>query len=324
VPKSKPSTALIPVVAAPLAPLAALADAAQDFVAASKAPATRRAYAAAWRAFAAWCGAHGVEAIPVQPAALALYVTHLAQAGRKVSTIEQAVAAVTAAHKAAGHPNPRDSAAVTAVLAGVRRQLGVAADAKAPLVVAELRAVLASLPETLLGARDHALLAVGFSGALRRSELVGLDVADLTSTTEGVEVLLRRSKTDQEGAGRRVAVPKGTGATCPVASLRRWMKAAGIVEGAVFRSVSRHGHVGGRLDGRDVARAIKRAVEAVGLDAARFSGHSLRAGLATSAAKAGRSEASIARTTGHKSMTSLRRYVRNATLFDDCAAAGLL
>jgi site-specific recombinase XerC len=157
---------------------------------------------------------------------------------------------------------------------GIRRKLGVAPTQKTPVLVGDLRGMVRALPKSLLGTRDRALLVLGFAGGFRRSELVGLDVADLIFGGEGLTVRLRRSKTDQEGAGRKVGVPYGSdGATCPVRSLKSWLDASGIGAGAVFVGLTRHGTLTGkRLDGRDVARAVKRAAAAVGLDASTFSG----------------------------------------------------
>jgi len=182
-----------------------------------------------------------------------------------------------------------------------------------------------TLPETLLGARDRALLLVGFGGAFRRSELVFLDVGDVAFTQDGLEVMLRRSKTDPEGRGRKVGIPFGSQASyCPVRALRAWTKAAGIEDGALFRYVTRYGQVGGRLTGHAVAKVVKRCAGAAGLDASRYSGHSLRAGLATAAARAGKSERAIMAQTGHRSLTQVRHYVRQGSLFLENAASGLL
>jgi integrase len=160
---------------------------------------------------------------------------------------------------------------------------------------------------------------------------VALDVEDIELVDDGLKVTIRRSKTDQEGEGRIVAVPCGSDpATCPVRSLRRWLDVAGIAEGAVFRAVNRGGalttrrHNGdGRLSARDVARVVKRAARAAGLDAKKLGGHSLRAGLATAAAKSGKSERAIMAQTGHRSPMMVRRYIRDANLFADNAAAGI-
>ena len=177
--------------------------------------------------------------------------------------------------------------------------------------------------DRLIACRDRALLLLGFAGAMRRSELVGLDVADVVETADGLVVTIRRSKTDQEGQGRKIGIPYGSKlATCPVRSLRAWRARAKIKEGSLFRQVNRHGKVlEGRLGDRTVALVVKRAVAATGVDAASYAGHSLRAGLATAAAMAGVSERVIQGQTGHKSLPILRRYIREGSLFRENAAA---
>jgi integrase len=152
---------------------------------------------------------------------------------------------------------------------------------------------------------------------------VALDAQDLRFAPEGLVLTLRRSKTDQDGAGTEVAVPFGAGeVTCPVRAVRAWLDAAGIGAGAVFVSVTRAGRpTGTRLSDRDVARAVKAAVAAAGYDARDYAGHSLRAGFATSAARAGVPEAHIQNQTRHKSLPLLRGYIRRGSLFSDNAAA---
>jgi integrase len=303
----------------------ALVAAARAFAAEAKAPATRRAYRGAWRAFVAWAAAQHVAALPAAPATVACYLTALAEAGRRVPSLELALAALAAAHQAAGHASPRSAPVVREVMKGIRRTLGVAPHPKAPVRVPELRAMLAAAPAGLLGLRDRALLLVGFASALRRAELVSLNFEDVATGPEGLTITLRRSKTDQEGAGRVIGVPFGSApATCPVRALAAWLTAAGLTEGPIFRGVSRHGALLGRLSDRGVARVVQRTAAAVGLAASTFGGHSLRAGLATAAAKAGKSERAIMAHTGHRSVTMVRRYIREASVFTDNAAAGLL
>ena len=307
-----------------LASLAPLVEQAAGYVHASKSSATRRAYAADWSAFRSWCESVGAESLPASPSTVAVYLAHLAEQGRAVASIGRALVAISQAHRMAGHLSPRGAAAVTETMRGIRRTHGVAQRQKAPVLVEQLRAMLEALPATLLGSRDRALLALGWSGAFRRSELVALDVADLAWTRDGLEVTVRRSKTDQEGAGRKVGIPYGGNpATCPVRAVRAWLDEAAIVEGPVLRSVDRHGHIGGRLSDRAVALVVQRHAAAHGLDPAKVGGHSLRAGLATSAAKAGKSERAIMAQTGHRSVAMVRRYIRDASLFSDNAAAGI-
>jgi integrase len=175
------------------------------------------------------------------------------------------------------------------------------------------------------GRRDRALLLLGFAGALRRSELVNLDVADVTQGSDGLTVRLRRSKTDQEGAGRTIGIPYGSNPlTCPVRAWRAWLEVSSITEGAAFRPVDRHGNISTtRLSAQAVAFVLKRLATRAGLDAGEVAGHSLRAGLATSAAAVGVPERVIAEQTGHKGTAMLRRYIREGSLFRENAASAV-
>jgi integrase len=207
----------------------------------------------------------------------------------------------------------------------MRRTLGTFQRQVHAITVLELRTMLDGLGTGPAGCRDRALLLLGFAGALRRSELVGLDVADVTEGTDGLIVRLRRAKTDQEGAGRTVGVPYGSKqATCPVHAWRVWLEVSGITEGAAFRPVDRHGHIAPtRLSAPSVALVLKRHAARAGLDPDEVSGHSLRAGLATSAAAAGVPERVIAEQTGHKGTAMLRRYIREGSLFRENAASAV-
>jgi integrase len=192
-----------------------------------------------------------------------------------------------------------------------------------PALTEHIRAMVGHLPGSLLGTRDRALILLGYAGAMRRSELVGLDVADLEEADDGLVVLIRRSKTDQAGAGRRIGIPSGEHAgTCPVAAVRAWLEAARLEAGPLFRPVSRHGRVlPTRLSGRAVAEVVKRSLRAAGRPAGRYAGHSLRAGFITQAAMAGVGERAIQDQSGHRSLAVLRRYIRDGTLFRDNAAS---
>ncbi|MDB4928633.1 MAG: integrase [Myxococcaceae bacterium] len=304
----------------------ALLEAARGYVEAAKAPNTRRAYRTQWRTFAAWCERYGREPLPAAPATLALFLTARAQAGLKVASLGLALSAIRAAHGDAGLADPAATPEVRTVWEGIRRTHGAAPCCAAPLTADAVRALVAGLPPGLRGARDRALVLLGFGGALRRSELVALDVQDLTfDPARGVVVRVRRSKTDQTAEGADVAVPFGSRAeVCPVRAVEAWRDAAGLREGALLRSVDRHGRVGGRLDGRDVARTLKELAARAGLATGLVSGHSLRAGLATTAALAGRGDRAIMAQGRWKSRTMVDRYVRTADSWRDNAAAGLL
>jgi integrase len=181
------------------------------------------------------------------------------------------------------------------------------------------------LPNSTIGIRDRALLLVGFAGALRRSELVNVRAPDVTETNEGLVIRIRRSKTDQEGKGRQVAIPYGSvPETCPVRACREWIATGQLTEGPLFRRIDRHGHVNDRALHRDsIGTIVKRAAEAAGLDPAIYAGHSLRAGLCTQAYMNGARELDIMRQTGHKSLETARKYIRGRGLFRDNPAAKL-
>ena len=148
--------------------------------------------------------------MPVAPEAVALYLTALAQHGHKVSTIQRRLTAISQVHQAAGHETPTKAAVVRETHKGIRRTLGTRQEGKTPTLTADVRATVEGLPDTLAGRRDRALLLLGFAGAFRRSELVGLDVGDVEQTRDGLVVTLRRSKTDQEGLGRAIGIPYGS------------------------------------------------------------------------------------------------------------------
>src|SRR5713101_6237524 len=242
--------------------------AALDLAKAEKAPSTRKACKTDFRMFREWCDGRGVSALPAAPETVASYLAAHA-ATSKPSTLGRRVAAIRYSHKLASLEPPTDAEGVKATMRGIRRTFGTARTKKAPAIAAKMQSMVALAPDSLTGLRDRALLLVGFAGAFRRSELVALDVADIQFTDDGLVVTLRRSKTDQEGEGRKVGIPHGSKPqTCPVRALRAWLEAAGISEGPLFRSVNRHGKLGAAaLSGRAVAIVVKHAAELAGLDA---------------------------------------------------------
>jgi integrase len=292
---------------------------------AARAGSTLRAYEHDWNRFRLWCERNALVPLPASPQAVILYGTDLTKNDRKRwNTLARRLAAISQMHQQAGYDSPTRTWAVKQFLSGLRRELGVAPVRKRPMLLEDLREILKQIPNYLLGQRDRALLLLGFTGAFRRSELVGLDVEDLENVRDGMVVTVRRSKTDQEGEGRKVGIPRGADeTTCPVRALEAWRTAAGIGSGPLFRSVNRHGQVLGRLSGEGVAIAVKRYVAKLGFDPHEFAGHSLRSGLATSAAAAGKSERAIMNQTGHRSVTTVRRYIRDGNLFRENAAENL-
>jgi site-specific recombinase XerD len=299
-----------------IGPLADIADRAGEFAKQSKAGNTIKAYRSDWFHFEAWCKTHGQISLPATPETVALYVADLS-ATHKPGTLTRRLSAISQAHQIAELESPTAAAKVRLVMAGIRRNKGTAQTAKTPVLVDDLRRMISSLSANLLGVRNRALLLIGFSGAFRRSELVALDVSDVTFTREGLVVTIRHSKTDQESEGRKIGIPYGSNpATCPIRSLQEWLERSGISDGPLFRPINRHGKMAAiRLSGAAVSDVVKRYVEAAGLDASEFAGHSLRSGLATSAAMAGASERSIMDQTGHRSLNMVRRYIRDGNLF---------
>jgi len=177
--------------------------------------------------------------------------------------------------------------------------------------------------DDMKGLRDRALLLIGFAGAFRRSEIVALNMEDLEESELGFKVTIRHSKTDQEGAGQTIAIVRGSVA-CPVTALKAWLEAASSTSGPIFRSVRKDGSVAERLPAQSVADIVKDYAERVGLDPALFAGHSMRSGFLTSAAKRGASIFKMMDQSRHRSVETLRGYVRDAEIFKEHAGAGLL
>jgi site-specific recombinase XerD len=305
--------------------LSTITERTREYLSKSKAEATVRAYRADLKHFEGWCRERGLRHLPAAPETVADYISDLASSGLKPSTITRRLSAISQAHKMAGYESPTQRQVVRMTAAGIRRTHGTAPRQVRRLPQEDLMAMIAALPDDLRGLRDRALLLVGFVGGMRRSELVGLDVEDVVEEPEGLRVTIRRSKTDQEGHGRDVGLVRGRHRmTDVVTAVAEWKAAAGIEDGHLFRAVDRSGCVGvGRLSDRAVARIVKTAASRAGIDPATVSGHSLRGGFATSAAKAGAPERKIMRTTGHRSEAMVRRYIEAGDLFEESASGYL-
>jgi integrase len=277
---------------------------------------TKRAYAADWRSWKAWCADHGVVPMPAPPAEVADYVKARIAAGAALSSLRRAVAAIATAHKIAGRAFDRTDPALHFAMRRLARELGTAPKhAKAAISTAEITAMLPK-GGALLAIRDRALLLLDFAGGFRRSELVGIDVEHIEWRRDGIVVLLPRSKTDQEGAGQRVGILYGRRErTCPVRTLKAWLEASAIATGPVFREVRGSRVSEGRLDDEAVARAVKRHGAAAGLDPTRLAGHSLRAGHVTEALQRGADPIKAKEQLRHKKLDTTLGYNRaGATL----------
>ncbi len=329
-----------------------LAGRARGYADAARAPSTVRGYGADWRHFSAWCARMRSPALPADPQLVALYLTDLAdgrrapdgrwiERPRRVTTIARRLAAIRQRHRETGHELDDEHPALRSTWRGIRRAHAAPPEAKVPTVTEVLRALVATLPPTAAGLRDRALLLIGFAGALRRSELVAIDVGDCARHDEGLVITVRHPSSAAADrptpAVERIGIPSGGHeATCPVRALLAWLAAADIAVGPIFRPVTRHGTIRAqRLSDRAVPLIVKRAVRAArsaalragnsplaqSLDPARYAAHSLRAGFIVSAAAAGASEPAIMRQSRHKRADTLQRYVRDATLFRHNAAA---
>ena len=298
---------------------------ATTYTAASYAQQTRIAYTADWEQFLRWCATHDHVPLPATPTTVVAFIVAHATAWRP-ATIARRLSAIRWMHQQADALNPTDHPHVATVLRGIRRVRGTAPVQKAPITTDLLRQLLATTGDDLRGIQARAILLLGFASALRRSEIVALTVADLLPTPDGLVLTIRRSKTDQEQRGMRRGIPRGQHPeTCAVRAVAAWRTAAAIAAGPLFRPVYGRGagqQAGDRaLHPATVARIVQRAVAQLGLDPAAYGGHSLRAGLVTSAAIAGVGYEAMLRQTGHQDLRSLRRYIRDPELFRDNAAA---
>ncbi len=290
-----------------------------DYVRESLSQNTRTAYLKDLEHFESWGGQ-----IPATPEMIAAYLAAHADV-LSVATLNRRVAALSKVHRSRGMNNPTSVEVVKATLRGLKRIKGTAQRQATPLIKEDLFVVLEATGSRLRDVRDRALLLLGFAGGFRRSELIGLDCDNVIPVRQGIEVTVRRSKTDQNGAGRKIGVPHGRGRWCPVVALEQWRVASGITEGAMFRPIDRHHRVGPtRLSGEAVCLVVRERVEAAGINPSRYSGHSLRAGLATSAAQAGVPTWKVRQQTGHASDAMLARYIRDGELFIENAAGALL
>jgi integrase len=302
-----------------LSPQAALATAqAQEYQDKADAAATRRAYEADAKAYEAWCAAVGFIAFPAAPDVVGAYLASAGE-GYAHSTLRRRIAGIARASALRGAPLDTRHPAIRETLRGIATQHGSAQRKSAALTTDEVVRLIAVCADDLTGVRDRALLLVGFAGALRRAELVGLDVSHLTWTEAGVKLLLPRSKGDKLGAGVEVAIARGGGSdTCPVAALQAWLARAAIAGGPIFRMVDRNGKVRAqRLSADAVRRLLLKCAALAGIKAENgepISPHGLRAGFVTTAYRAGVPDEAIMGHTRHKNLETMRGYVRRAKL----------
>ena len=274
----------------------------------SKANNTLRAYQSDFRDFSAFCVKNGFSPMPTQPKIVALYITNLSKSS-KFSTLKRRIASISVIHKLKGHYLDTKHPVIMENLHGIKRTLGSRQKAKKPILINDLKLMIKVINKE--NTRDKALILVGFAGGFRRSELVNIHFEDIDLVPEGVKILIKRSKTDQSGEGIIKAIPYFDNQEfCPVLALKKYIdeKFKDNNNTKIFD-----------ISDKSVALIIKRYAEKAGLDASRYSGHSLRSGFATTAAEFGAEERNIMAMTGHKTTQMVRRYIQEANLFKNNA-----
>lgn len=299
----------------------------QLFMDASRSKGTKKAYQADWKSFTRFCEALQLEAIPATPKTICEYITWLAEKGLKVSTISRHLTTISQAHFAFKRSSPTTDYDVIRTFQGIKRTIGTKKKRAKPLLWTEMQTIVESTRSSAIGKRDRALLLVGWAAALRRSEIVALDRKDIEFVSEGMIVTITSSKTDQEGEVWRIGIPfaktSGIG-ICPVVCMREHISRCKIETGPLFFVMGTAGKAfytvdkeKKRLSDRSVNMILKRRMKSAGLDNEGFSGHSLRAGYITSAAKAHVPENLIQLHTRHVSAKVMREYILEGSLFND-------
>ena len=295
-----------------------------EFVRQARAGTTRKAYCSDWKFFEAWCALHGEQALPAAPETLALYLTQLAERGRKYSTIRRARTAIGQVHAAARLARPDLDARVRTLERGIGRTIGTREQGAQPLCVAELARAVGTLHDSTRDVRDRALILLGFAGGYRASDLALLDCEHIRIEQGVLQVFLPRSKEDQLGRGRTTRIRAADNlALCPLRALERWLDTSPYRQGPLFRVVSGARIEPTRIHPRAVTRAVQRATKRAEL-AGDYSAHSLRAGLATSASARGHALRAIQEHVGWLDARTPSRYIHGAHAAGEGVLSGLL
>jgi integrase len=303
----------------------------QELASNARARNTTRAYRSDWRSFERWATGSHRESMPASSETICFWIANLTSDGKRVSTIVRSMTSISQAHHMAGHPSPCDNADVRAVLQGLKRVRSEPQSRAKPLTEDLLKRLCKSLLPDLLSVRDRAILLIGFAGALRRSELVAIDIEQIEKTDNGIVLTIPKSKTDTESEGQQIGIPSVGSEFCPVAALEKWIALANIKNGAVFCRVGKSGKGkfwtpirGVRLSAQTVNLIVKKRLESIGVNPAKYSAHSLRAGWTTSAAAIGCPQHVLMSHTRHKSVKIMQGYIRSANLFTDSPTILLL
>ena len=279
----------------------------------SKAPNTVRAYKADITDFIGFCNRHNLKVLPASPNIVSLYLTNLSKTS-KFSTLKRRLASISVVHKLKGHHLDCKHPLIMENLNGIKRKIGVKQLGKKPLLYNNLINIIDYIDhkivnKNILLTRDKSLLLIGFAGGFRRSELSNLKEHNLEFVADGVKISVEKSKNDQFGEGLVKAIPYFKNEKyCPVIALKHWIKIRTKIKKNLFE-----------CSDKTISLIVKKYVSLIGLNHQLYSGHSLRSGFATSTASFGADERSIMIMTGHKSTEMVRRYIRDANLFQNNA-----
>ncbi len=299
---------------------------------------TRIAYQRGWQCFADFCAAKNYTPFPTTPQTMVEFL--ITQAIEPVSASGKPLAmgtvvlycnAINHKHTDAGLVSPARDPQVVNVLRGLRRLKGTAPRQVKALRENHIQSMLRVCGKTRLGMRNAAIIAIGFAAALRRSEICNLKVEDVEiidaadgSRAARMFIHIRKSKTDQQSKGQKIAVPEGARIK-PIQRVRDWLKASGTSSGYLFQTMRRGGVLmGKKLHDTDVPRIVKHYAALIGLDAREIAGHSLRAGFVTSAAAHNARLDKIMEVTRHRNPATVLKYIRDADVFSNHAGERFL
>ncbi len=291
----------------------------------SKANNTIRAYKSDFKDFGAFCFKNGFKVLPTEPKTVSLYLTSLSIREAKMSTLRRRLVSIGVIHKLKGHYLDTKHPIIIENLMGISRKKGNYQRGKKPILINQLKAIINVIDnnttEEIKKIRDKTIILIGFGGGFRRAELVYLDYEDLEFVTEGVKIIIKRSKTDQSGEGMIKGLPYFSNKIyCPVLHLKKWISLSNIKSGPLFRKFNKGFSLSNnRLTDQTVALLLKSYLTEAGIENKNYSGHSLRSGFATASAESGADERSIMAMTGHKTTQMVRRYIKEANLFKNNA-----
>ena len=291
----------------------------------SKASNTIRAYKSDFKDFGAFCTKNGLKSLPTEPKIVSLYLTHLSIKEAKMSTLKRRLVSIGVIHKLKGHYLDTKHPMIIENLMGISRRKGSYQRGKKPILINHLKSIINVIDQEnikeIKKVRDKTIILIGFGGGFRRAELVYIDFEDIEFVTEGVKIILRKSKTDQVGEGMLKGLPYFSNQTyCPVTHLKKWIQISNIKSGPLFRKFNKGLNLSEkRLSDQTVALVLKKYLAAAGIENKNYSGHSLRSGFATVSAESGADERSIMAMTGHKTTQMVRRYIKEANLFKNNA-----